>query len=146
MANGFNSDWMPSGYRDVKVNPVVNEHLCEIQLQLREFLTLKSGQHAVYEWARDLKVTTEMRAPDMFKNLSREVTEEMIRLARQNWHGTGYCLPDLQLAAGQYDQAEQGLRQVGALEYTVGAFSYVCPYFLCWGTSSIDPFAYVHLQ
>ncbi|CAM9679905.1 unnamed protein product, partial [Laminaria digitata] len=52
VTNGFNSDWMPSGYRDVKVNPIVNKHLCEIQLHLRAFLSLKAGQHAVYEWAR----------------------------------------------------------------------------------------------
>ncbi|CAN0365154.1 unnamed protein product [Ectocarpus sp. 6 AP-2014] len=109
--NGFNSDWMPSGYRDVKVNPVVNDHLCEIQLHLREFYALKRGQHAVYEWARDLNVTTEMRPSDLFKNVSREVTERMIRLALQNWHGTWYCLSDLQLAAGQYAQAETGVRQ-----------------------------------
>lgn len=112
VSNGFNSDWMPSGYRDVKVNPVVNEHLCELQLQLREFFTLKSGQHAVYAWARDLNVTTEMRATDLFKALSREVTEAMIRLARQNWRGTRSCLPELQLAAGQLDLAEEGIRQV----------------------------------
>ncbi|CAN0465453.1 unnamed protein product, partial [Ectocarpus sp. 12 AP-2014] len=111
VANGFNSDWMPSGYRDVKVNPVVDEHLCEIQLHLREFFTLKSGQHAVYEWARDLKVTTIMRAENLFEFLSREITEEMIGLAQRNWHGTGRFLPRLQLAAGQYDQAEKGFRQ-----------------------------------
>ncbi|CAM9216605.1 unnamed protein product [Ectocarpus fasciculatus] len=109
--NGFNSDWMPSGYRDVKVNPVVNDHLCEIQLHLREFYALKRGQHAVYEWARDLNVTTEMRPSDLFKNVSREVTEQMIRLAGENWQGTGFCLSDLQLAAGQYAQAEMGVQQ-----------------------------------
>ncbi|CAM9774077.1 unnamed protein product, partial [Ectocarpus sp. 12 AP-2014] len=35
----------------------------------------------------------------------------MMRLAGQNWRGTGYCLPDLQLAAGQPDLAERSLRQ-----------------------------------
>ncbi|CAM9762111.1 unnamed protein product [Hapterophycus canaliculatus] len=111
VVNGFNSDWMPSGYRDVKVNPVVNEHLCEIQLQLRKFHALKGGQHAVYEWARELNVTTEVQAENLFENLSLEVTEEMIRLARDNWQGTGYCLTDLHFAAGQYDLAEEGLKQ-----------------------------------
>ncbi|CAM9939141.1 unnamed protein product [Ectocarpus fasciculatus] len=109
--NGFNYDWMPSGYRDVKLNPVVNEHLCEIQLHLREFFALKGGQHAVYEWARELNVTTEMRAEDLVKNLSPDVTKEMIRLAGENWRGTGYCLPDLQLGAGQYDLVEKSHRQ-----------------------------------
>ncbi|CAN0446569.1 unnamed protein product, partial [Ectocarpus sp. 12 AP-2014] len=111
VTNGFNNDWMPSGYRDVKMNPVVNEHLCEIQLHLGDFSVLKSDQHAVYEWARDLKVTSKMRATDLFSTLSREVTEEMIRLARRGWCRTGYCLPELLLASGQYDQAEEGLRQ-----------------------------------
>ncbi|CAM9846324.1 unnamed protein product [Ectocarpus sp. 4 AP-2014] len=111
VTNGFNNDWMPSGYRDVKMNPVVNEHLCEIQLHLGDFSVLKSDQHAVYEWARDLKVTSKMRATDLFSTLSCEVTKEMIRLARRGWCGTGYCLPELLLASGQYDQAEEGLRQ-----------------------------------
>ncbi|CAB1096777.1 unnamed protein product [Ectocarpus sp. CCAP 1310/34] len=109
--NGFNSDWMPSGYRDVKLNPVVNDHLCEIQLHLRGFFELKGGQHAVYEWARELNVTTDMRSKDLFKNLSPEVSEEMIRLAGQNWAGTAYVLPDVQLDAGQYDLAEKSHRQ-----------------------------------
>lgn len=110
--NGFNLEWIPSGYRDVTVNPVVNQHLCEIRLQLRDFFALKSGQHAVYTWARELRVTTAMSAEYLFENLSPYVTEEMVRLARQNWRGTGFWLPDLQLAAGQYDLAEKGFRQV----------------------------------
>lgn len=96
----------------MKVNPVVNGHLCEIQLQLREFHALKSGQHAVYEWARELNVTTEVSASDLFENLSPEVAQEMIRLARNDWHGTGYSLPDCYRAAGQYALAEEGLRKV----------------------------------
>ncbi|CAN0418481.1 unnamed protein product [Ectocarpus sp. 12 AP-2014] len=103
---------MPSGYRDVKLNPVVNDHLCEIQLHLREFFALKGGQHVVYEWARELNVTTEMRGEDLFKSVSPEVMKEMMRLAGQNWRGTGFCLPDLQLAAGQYDLAEESHRKV----------------------------------
>ncbi|CAM9785452.1 unnamed protein product [Ectocarpus sp. 4 AP-2014] len=110
--NGFNSDWMLSGYRDVKLNPVVNDHLCEIQLHLREFFALKGAQHVVYEWARELNVTTEMRGEDLFKNVSPEVMKEMMRLARQNWRETGFCLPDLQLAAGQYDLAEESHREL----------------------------------
>ncbi|CAM9883518.1 unnamed protein product [Ectocarpus sp. 4 AP-2014] len=111
VTNGFISDWMPSGYRDVKVNLVVNEHLCEIQLHLREFFSLKGGQHAVYEWARDLNVTTEMRPEDLFEHLSDKVAKEMVRLAEQNWCGTRNLLWRLQVAAGQYDLAEENLRQ-----------------------------------
>ncbi|CAM9623319.1 unnamed protein product, partial [Laminaria digitata] len=109
--NGFNSDWMPGGYRDVKVNPVVNQHLCEIQLQLRDFFALKSGQHAVYTWARELNVKQEMRAENLFEKLSPEGREEMVNLARQNWQGRGLWLADLQLAAGQHNLAEKGFRQ-----------------------------------
>lgn len=117
MANGFNSDWMPSGYRDVKINPIVNEHLCEIQLHLRHFFTLKSDQHAVYVWARDLKVTTEIQPRYLFETLSREVLDEMIYLARCNWHGTWYCLQHLQVGAGLYAEAEKSSRQVVRFEY-----------------------------
>lgn len=112
MKNGFSYDWMPNGYRDVKVNPVVNGHLCEIQLQLGEFFTLKHGQHAVYKWARELNVATEVEPEYLLENLSGEVMEEMLRLAQRDWHGTGYCLTDLQVAAGQFDEAETGIRQV----------------------------------
>ncbi|CAM9361850.1 unnamed protein product [Ectocarpus fasciculatus] len=115
--NGFNSDWMPSGYRDVKLNPVVNEHLCEIQLQLREFYALKSGQHAVYEWARDLNVPARVGAKDLVDNLSLAVTEEMIRLARDNWLGSGGHLTKLLVDAKHFAEAEQDLRQVALLEH-----------------------------
>ncbi|CAM9963570.1 unnamed protein product, partial [Ectocarpus sp. 4 AP-2014] len=93
VSNGFISDWMPAGYRDVRLNVVVNEHLCEIQLSLREFFVLQVGQHALYEFTRELKVTTHMRAEYLFENLSPDVTKEMMRLAGLNWRGSGYCLP-----------------------------------------------------
>lgn len=112
VGNGFSPDWMPGGYRDVKVNPVVNGHLCEIQLQLGAFFSLKDGQHEVYRWSRELNVTTEMKAEHLFKNLSREVTKEMIRLAQRNWRGTEYLLPSLHLNAGDYLQAQKVLNKV----------------------------------
>lgn len=137
--NGFSSDWMPGGYRDVKVSPVVNQHVCEIQLQLRDFFALKSGQHVVYTWARDLKVAKEVRAEDLFEHRSPEVTEEMVQLARQNWNGTAYCLSDLQVAAGQYDLAETGFRQVMICFFPLSLFS-------VWGTSPIIFPVRIHLQ
>ncbi|CAM9384613.1 unnamed protein product, partial [Ectocarpus sp. 13 AM-2016] len=110
--NGFSSDWMPSGYRDVKVNPVVNGHLCEIQLHLREFFELKDGQHTVYEWARELPVTTETDARYLFDDLSSETLEEMIRLAEVNWAGAEHVLPSLQLYTGKYVEAEEAFRKL----------------------------------
>lgn len=120
--NGFNSSWMPSGYRDVKLNAAVNGHLCEIQLHLQSFYELKSGQHKVYEWARDLKVCAEIDANHLFKNLSPEITDDMIRLAEEDWYGTGFCLPELLAAGGKYLQAEELQRKVPFLvEESAGA-------------------------
>lgn len=124
VTNGFISDWMPSGYRDVKLNAVVNGHLCEIQLHLQEFHNLKRHQHVVYEWARDLKVTKAMVADQLFENLSREVMDEMIRLAKDNWHETGFLLPRLQLSAGRYAEAEEGHRQVWGRRDRDGTVAY----------------------
>lgn len=124
--NGFNSGWKPSGYRDVKVNIVVNGHLCEIQLHLGSFFKLKDGQHEVYEWARELKVSTEMDADHLFKMWSPGITEEMVRLAQQNWRRTRFYLPDLLADAAQYVQAEEGYKEVSFCVEdidAVGAFS-----------------------
>lgn len=110
--NGFVPDWMPGGYRDVKVNPVLNDHLCEIQLHLSKFVEETDGQHDVYEWARKLKVTQEMRPTHFFKNLSPEVTKEMVLLARNNWLGSGPWLLALQFDAGQFNLVEEPIRQV----------------------------------
>lgn len=112
MSNGFDSDWMPSGYRDVKVNAVVSNHLCEIQLQLRDFFSLKAGQHEVYEWARTLKVTAEMTPELLLENMSRDILAEMIAVAGQNWYGTEHILPELHLSAGHFRQAQEILDEV----------------------------------
>lgn len=136
---------MPSGYRDVKVNPVVNEHLCEIQLQLRDFFTLKNGQHTVYTWAREFKVSTEILAQHLFENTSHDVLEEMLHLARQNWHGMRYCLPDLQVAAGQYDLVEKGLRQVIRFDQSSLGRTLQLPTFSVYGTTPSIAVC-VHLQ
>lgn len=110
--NSFGSDYMPSGYRDVKVNAVIEGHVCEIQLQLRAFYDLKDGQHKVYEWARELNVTKEMRADDLFKTLSKDVTDKMITLAKEDWEQTRASLPFLITAAGDYEGAHNMLTEV----------------------------------
>lgn len=112
VSNGFNSGWKPGGYRDVKVNTVVSGHLCEIQLHLGSFFELKDGQHKVYEWARELEVSTEMDASHLFKMWSPGTTEEMVRLAEQNWCRTRFYLPDLLADSAQYGPAEEGYKEV----------------------------------
>lgn len=112
MKNSFIADWSPGGYRDVKVNVVVNGHICEIQLQLSEFHSLKAGQHAVYEWARDLDVTAEIRPEHFIAKLSGEVLLEMVNLASADWNGTGRALPYLYMTAGLYREAEVIFRKV----------------------------------
>lgn len=124
VTNGFIADWMPSGYRDVNINLVVNGHLCEIQLQLRQFYALKDNQHDVYVWARELNVTRKMEHRHILENQSREVSTEMIRLAEEDWGGTSRCLFDLRIEAAQYDQVEEGCRKVFRLERWRGALLY----------------------
>lgn len=106
---------MPSGYRDVKVNAVVSNHLCEIQLQLRDFFSLKAGQHEVYQWARALKVTTEMTPDFLLEKMSGDIKTEMIALARNDWCETAHILPDLHLSAGHFRQAQEILNEVTGL-------------------------------
>lgn len=104
---------MPSGYRDVNVNIVVDEHLCEIQLHLRPFYALKPAQHQVYEWARELKVTLEMTVADLQQETTTsETTEEMIRLAEGDWCHTRIVVPYVLFVAGRYGAAQPGVSQV----------------------------------
>lgn len=48
--NGFVDSYRWNGYRDVKVFVNLEEHICEIQLHVRSFYTLKDDQHKVYGW------------------------------------------------------------------------------------------------
>ncbi|CAN0565103.1 unnamed protein product [Ectocarpus sp. 12 AP-2014] len=52
-----------------------------------------------------------MEAHHLLENQSREFTMEMIRLAEEDWGGTGSCLFDLRIEAAQYDQAEEDRRK-----------------------------------
>ncbi|CAM9503560.1 unnamed protein product [Ectocarpus fasciculatus] len=109
--NSFIADWSPGGYRDVKVSVMVDEHICEIQLHLSDFFSLKAGQHTVYKWARDLDVTAEIQPGHLFATLSGEVLLEMVNLASGDWNGTGHALPHLYLTAGLYRDAEAIFRK-----------------------------------
>ncbi|CAN0514530.1 unnamed protein product, partial [Ectocarpus sp. 12 AP-2014] len=88
--NGFVRHYAKNGYRDVKVNVVLAEHVCEMQLHLRSFYDrLKDGQHKVYEWSRTLNVTVDMKAEHLFKNMDRKTLAIMTRLAGDDWQSTG---------------------------------------------------------
>ena len=110
--NGFARDYMPGGYRDVNVNVVVEGHVCEVQLHLRPFYRVKADHQEVYEWARALNVTFEMRPDDLFKNVSREVTEAMIDLAKKNWFGLRFITHQLLVRAGRYAEGREVLEEV----------------------------------
>ncbi|CAM9503958.1 unnamed protein product, partial [Ectocarpus fasciculatus] len=84
---------------------MVDEHICEIQLHLSDFFSLKAGQHTVYKWARDLDVTAEIQPGHLFATLSGEVLLEMVNLASGDWNGTGHALQHLYLTAGLYRDA-----------------------------------------
>ncbi|CAM9206684.1 unnamed protein product, partial [Sphacelaria rigidula] len=86
--NGFVHNYRRGGYRDVKVFVNLRQHVCEIQLHLASFFSLKDDQHVVYEWARRLNVTVEMKAENLFQNMGPE--------------STGDALPFLKHARGDY--------------------------------------------
>ncbi|CAN0439393.1 unnamed protein product, partial [Scytosiphon promiscuus] len=81
VSNGFVRNYEKNGYRDVKVNVIAAGHICEIQLHLRPFYSLKYGLHEVYEWSRTLGVTVDMRAQHLFKDLEPGTLELMTRLS-----------------------------------------------------------------
>ena len=91
---------------------IVAGHICEIQLHLRSFYSLKGGQHEVYNWSRTLNVTAGMKPEDLFKNLEPGTLKLMIRLARENWCSTGSALSHLLHESGDYEETRNLLRQV----------------------------------
>lgn len=110
--NGFGSDYMPSGYRDIKLNVVVEEHICEMQLHLRSFYELKPGQHKVYEWARDLNVTVGISHRDLVKDLSPEIMQDMIDVVREVWGQRSELLLILLSDSGKWREARSMLNEV----------------------------------
>lgn len=115
VSNGFLRNYERNGYRDVKVNVIAAEHICEIQLHLRPFHSLTEGQHKVYEWSRALSVTTEMAPHHLFKNMEPGTLELMTRLSRENWCSTSCVLPFLLLESGEYEEARALLRKVSII-------------------------------
>ncbi|CAM9423054.1 unnamed protein product [Sphacelaria rigidula] len=109
--NGFVHNYRRGGYRDVKVFVSLRQHVCEIQLHLASFFSLKDEQHVVYEWARRLNVTVEMKAENLFQNMGPKILDQMVELARGNWQSTGDALPFLRHARGDYAEAEQLFRE-----------------------------------
>lgn len=109
--NGFLHNYRRGGYRDVKLFVNLRQHICEIQLHLSSFYDMKDDQHVVYEWSRRLNVTVEMKAENLFQNMGPDILQQMIKLARVDWHSTGGALPFLLAAVGKYGESEQLFRK-----------------------------------
>lgn len=112
--NGFVHNYRRSGYRDVKLCITLENHICEIQLHISSFYSLKDYQHVVYEWSRGLNVAVEIKAENLFQKLGPGTLAQMIDLAQDNWQSTGDALYFLRRAAGEYGESERLLRQVRA--------------------------------
>lgn len=110
--NGFRPDYMPNGYRDIKLNVALGGHICEIQMHIKAFRDLTPGQHEVYEWARKLNVTVGMDATDLIHDMSPETKRAMVVLARANWCGTNAILPFLLADSMEWDEARSELTEV----------------------------------
>lgn len=94
---------------------IVEEHICEVQLHLRSFYSLKDGQHEVYKWSRTLNVTADMTPEHLLKNMEPAVLQLMTRLAREDWFSTKFTLHSLLVASGDYKEAQELLLQVSIL-------------------------------
>lgn len=127
VSNGFMEDYQKNGYRDVKVHVSMEEHVCEIQLHLRPFYQLKDGQHKVYDWSRELRVTADTRAEHLFENLERGVLAVMIQHAREDWYSTGVALRSLLGQAGESEEAGEIQRQVMNALSRAKAFAFRFP-------------------
>lgn len=112
VSNGFIHDYGRNGYRDVKMYVILEEHVCEIQLHLRSFYSVKKGQHEVYRWSRTLNVTADMEADQLFKDMEPGSLALMTQLATENWCSTGRALAPLLHVSGRYADARDLLLQV----------------------------------
>src|SRR6185369_9858393 len=71
--NGFTASVKNGGNRDTKVNLLVNDHVCELQIHLKEFYKVKEEEaHYSYELTRHFKVQNAFNAEDLLQELSPE--------------------------------------------------------------------------
>lgn len=121
--NTFRGNYLPNGYRDIKLvvevsldgEPSASQrtHLCEVQLHFEPFFSLKEGAHKVYEWTRELRVRDRMDAQGLFKGMRSELLEEMIHYAQEDWIGLrSLALADLLTTARRHEEAGALLRKV----------------------------------
>jgi tetratricopeptide (TPR) repeat protein len=81
--NGFNGTLKSGGYMDVKVSLMVKQHVCELQLHLHEFLTLKnSGGHESYEKVRQLPIPGATNLGDLLQDKTPQSTRVLKQLLR----------------------------------------------------------------
>jgi hypothetical protein len=76
--NGFTDSLTAGGYRDIKLNVEVDGHVCEIQLHLKQFYSLKNEKgHDLYNKIRTFKIEGALDASDLIVGMPHEFLESL---------------------------------------------------------------------
>jgi tetratricopeptide (TPR) repeat protein len=76
--NGFTDSLTTGGYRDIKLNVAFDGHVCEIQIHLKKFFSLKNQRgHDLYDKIRVLKVAGALNAADFIVGLPPDFLESL---------------------------------------------------------------------
>jgi tetratricopeptide (TPR) repeat protein len=83
------SAYMTGGYRDVKANVFIKNHIGEIQLHAAGFWEVKANEgHQIYKWVRQYNVSGLNDAVEILSGLSPKLLAEMTKIAKQYASGT----------------------------------------------------------
>jgi tetratricopeptide (TPR) repeat protein len=86
--DGFIDSLTSGGYRDIKLNLSINNHICEVQLHLKGFYTLKEGGgHDLYNKIREFRIQGALEATDLLRNPSAffyECLDTVLRLQKES--------------------------------------------------------------
>jgi hypothetical protein len=64
--NGFTDSLTAGGYRDIKVNVAINDHVCELQIYLKHFFNLKNEKgHDLYNKIRSFQIEGALNPNDL---------------------------------------------------------------------------------
>jgi hypothetical protein len=83
--NQFENHLRKGGYKDIKLNVSINGHICEMQLHLRQFWKLRTGQHDVYEKMRVLPVPNSLNLNDQIIDKSPSITEALKAILKRKF-------------------------------------------------------------